>query len=79
MQTTNTNTETSAVKATRIYDKKYEKKRREILESGCAYVLKDIIRSLEHCDPVDALNFLKCATDLYEQKFEDIKNGSYYY
>jgi len=56
-------------------NKSYEQQRFEILESYPPYVLADIIRKLEHCDPADALSYLDCATRLYRKRFEEIKEA----
>jgi len=54
----------------------YEQQRFAILESYPPYVLADIIRKLEHCDPADALRYLECATSLYRKRLEEVKMAS---
>lgn len=67
MNNTNTQTEASAVKDVRTYGQQ----RDAILNSDCAHnVLKDIIRKLDDCDPVDAVNNLECALNLFEIRVE---------
>ena len=67
MSNTNTQTDASAVKDVRTYGQQ----RDAILNSDCAHnVLKDIIRKLDDCDAVDAVNNLECALRLFEVKLE---------
>ena len=67
MNSTQTNTDASAVKDARTYGQQ----RDAILNSDCAHnVLKDIIRKLDDCDAVDAVNNLECALKLFEVKLE---------
>lgn len=74
MNNTNTQTEASAVKDARTY----AQRKTAILSNPCThYVLKDIIRKLDDSDIMDALHNLECATKLFEQRLEEIKQGIY--
>jgi len=65
MSNTNTQTDASAVKDA----SNYWRQRDAILNSDCTHnVLKDIIRKLDDCDPVDAVNNLEFALSLFEVK-----------
>lgn len=65
MSNTNTQTETSAVKDA----SNYWRQRDAVLNSDSTHnVLKDIIRKLDDCDPVDAVNNLEFALSLFEVK-----------
>lgn len=71
----NTNTiEASAVKDACTY----AQRKTAILSNPCThYVLKDMIQKLENSDIMDALHNLECATNLFELRLEEIKNGVY--
>jgi hypothetical protein len=74
MNNTNTQTEASAVKDARTYAQRKE----SILSNPCTHnILKDIVRKLDDSDIMDALHNLECATKLFEQKLEEIKQGIY--
>jgi len=74
MSNTNTQTEGSAVKVARTY----AERKNAILSNPCTHnVLKDIIRKLDDSDIMDALHNLECATKLFEQRLEEIKQGIY--
>jgi hypothetical protein len=65
MSNTHTNTEANAVKDVRSY----WRQRDAVLNSDSTHnVLKDIIRKLDDCDPVDAVNNLEFALSLFEVK-----------
>jgi hypothetical protein len=65
MSNTNTQTEASAVQDARSY----WRQRDAVLNSDSTHnVLKDIIRKLDDCDPVDAVNNLEFALSLFEVK-----------
>ena len=74
MDNTNKQTEVSAVKVARTY----AERKNAILSNPCTHnVLKDIIRKLDDSDIMDALHNLECATKLFEQRLEEIKQGIY--
>jgi len=74
MNNTNQQTETSAVKVARTY----AERKNAILSNPCTHnVLKDIVRKLDDSDIMDALHNLECATKLFEQRLEEIKQGIY--
>jgi hypothetical protein len=74
MSNTITSTEASAVKVTRTYTQR----RDAILSNPCTHnVLKDIVRKLDDSDIMDALHNLECATKLFQQRLEEIKQGIY--
>jgi len=74
MSNTSTQTKASVVKVTRTYAQRKE----AILSNPCIQnVLKDIVRKLDDSDIMDALHNLECATKLFEQRLEEIKQGIY--
>jgi hypothetical protein len=74
MNNTTTHTDASAVKVTRNYAQRKE----AILSNPCTHnILKDIVRKLDDSDIMDALHNLECATKLFEQRLEEIKQGIY--
>jgi len=74
MDNTNKQTEASAVKVSRTY----AQRRDAILSNPCTHnVLKDIVRKLNDSDIMDALHNLECATKLFQQRLEEIKQGGY--
>jgi len=74
MSNTLNSTEASAVKDTRTYAQRKE----AILSNPCTHnILKDIVRKLDDSDIMDALHNLECATKLFEQRLEEIKQGIY--
>ena len=74
MNNTNKQTEASAVKVARTY----ADRKNAILSNPCTHnVLKDIVRKLDGSDIMDALHNLECATKLFEQRLEEIKQGIY--
>ena len=74
MSNTLTSTDASAVKVTRTYAQRKE----AILSNPCTHnILKDIVRKLDDSDIMDALHNLECATKLFEQRLEEIKQGIY--
>ena len=74
MDNTNKQTDASAVKVSRTY----AQRRDAILSNPCTHnVLKDIVRKLDDSDIMDALHNLECATKLFQQRLEEIKQGIY--
>lgn len=74
MDNTNKQTDASAVKDASIY----AQRKNAILSNPCTHhVLKDMIRKLDDSDIMDALHNLECATNLFELRLEEIKNGVY--
>jgi hypothetical protein len=74
MNNTNKQTEASAVKVARTYA---ERKNAILLNLGSHYVLNDMIQKLDDLDIMDALRVLECATKLFQQRLEEIKQGVY--
>jgi len=56
----------------------YAERKNAILSNPCTHnVLKDMVRKLDNSDIMDALHNLECATKLFQQRLEEIKQGGY--
>ena len=74
MSNTHTQTEASAVKATRTHSERVKDK---LNGEYTPYSYKNLIKIMENLDVADALIILRAATKLYELKMEEIKKGIY--